>query len=361
VPNSVNSNSNAVAAAVSTTQRRALLVVGGGVLLGGCATGAKTGGRIQDLTEAPMEDAPSMPSKQQIERATTNTRSRVVILQPQEAEASRGAGLPAVAIAALEQLLGQGVEIVDRNLAGRLDAELKRAEMAGSGGTSYTGGDVADFAISLVMGVAGWSFTDNPASQSIDKKTGKMVTTPRNFTHNARSAMTIRVFEMPSLRLISSIPADSSVTLLGQAAPMGPSQGFEQMRRATQNAIAEKRGEVLNDFSPRGYVSERRVKGDLSYFRTTLGRRTGATVEQEIEIIRLQNSVDPLTKVRTVNEAVIAKGVVTDDLSDNHSYVAVKDVKEATRVRRGDVVRTKFNLSTTEKGVGILRKVGLPF
>lgn len=340
--------------------RRTLLVLGGTVFLGGCATGAKTKGAVQGMQDVPLEDAPVMPTKLQIERAMAGSRTRVVVMQPEEVVASRGAGLPAVAIATLEQMLGRGVEIVDRNVAGRLDAELKRAEMMGGGSApAYSGGDVADFAISVVMGAATWTSQEVAASQYIDKKTGKPVITPRSFTHGARSSMTVRVFEMPSLRLVSSIPMDSSVTVSGQPSPNTQAQGMELMRRATENAINENRGPVLNDFAPRGYATERRVKGDLSYFRTTLGKRTGAKIEQDIEIVRLQTSVDPLTKKRSVNEAIIAKGVVSDDIGDDHSYVAVKDAKEAARVRKGDVVRTKFDPSFFEKGGNFMKRFGL--
>lgn len=360
MPNPKVLNSIADISADQAVQRRALLVLGGAVLLGGCATGAKTKGAVLSMKDVPLDDAPVMPTQLQIERATSGSRTRVVVMQPEEVAASRGAGLPAVAIATLEQMLGRGVEIVDRNVAGRLDAELKRAEMTGSGGApAYSGGDVADYAISVVMGVSGWTSQEVPASQYKDAKTGKITYTPRSFTHGARSSMTVRIFEMPSLRLVSSIPMDSSVTLSGQTAPAGASQGMELMRRATENAINENRGPVLNEFAPRGYATERRVKGDVSYFRTTLGRRTGAKTDQDIEIVRLQNSVDPLTKKRSVNEAVIARGVVSDDIGDEHCYVAVKDAKEAARVRRGDVVRTKFDPSFLEKGGHLLKRFGL--
>ena len=339
----------ATSAAGEIRMRRTLLMLGGAAFLGGCATGSKSGGAVLSLQDAPMEDAPVMPTKLQIERAMSGRRTRVVVMQPEEAAAARGAGLPAVAVATLEHMLGAGVEIVDRSVAGRLDTELKRAEMAGSGNApAYSGGDVADYAISVVMGVAGVTSTEVPASQSVDKKTGKAVYTARSFTHRARSSMTVRVFEMPSLRLVSSVPMDSTVTALAQPSPPTPAQAFELMRKATENTINDNRGEILNDFAPRGYATERRVKGDLSYIRTTLGRRTGAKTDQEVEIVRLQTSTDPLTKKASVNEAVIATGVVSDDISDDHSYVAVTDKKEAARVRKGDIVRTKFNLSPTE-------------
>ncbi len=339
--------------------RRAVLGLGGAVLLAGCATGAKTGGGVQTMQDVPLQDAPVMPTQAQIERAMSGSRSRVVVMQPQEVAASRGAGLPAVAVATLEQMLGRGVEIVDRNVAGRLDAELKRAEMMGNGSApAYSGGDVADYAISVVMGVAGWGSQEVPASQYVDKKTGKVTYTPRSYTHSARSSMSVRIFEMPSLRLVASIPIDGSVTVSGQPSPASPSQGLDLMRRATENGINEERGPVLNEFSPRGYATERRVKGDFSYIRTTLGKRTGAQIEQEVEIVRLQNSVDPLTKKRSVTEAVIATGVVSDDIGDDHSYVAVKDAKAAGRVRRGDVVRTKFDPSILERGGHLLKRFG---
>jgi hypothetical protein len=318
--------------------RRRLVMGGMVVLLGGCA-----GTKIPPPSEWPvveMEDAEVMPGKALLE--DINRRTKVVVMQPAESPANRGAGLANIAEAALIAVCGAGsVEVVDRKVADRLDKELKLIEIQGSTSAAYSGPQVADFAITVALGTASASSKFNAASSYVDKKTGKTITTPASYTNGAESKLTVRVYELPSLRLVASIPAEGSSTVFGQNVPASQAQLVPLMQAATEDAIVSKKADVLNLFSRKGYVSERRAKDKKNIFRALISRQMGAKPGDEVEIVSLKSSVDPLTKRSTTDEAVVVSGRISDVIGEESSWIIVDDEGGAAKVRRGDIVKVK--------------------
>lgn len=323
--------------------RRWALAAGGAWVLAGCGPKVSLPKRPQEMAALPMQPADVMPK---LDQDSLSRRTRVVVLRPEDSPSARGVGLPEVAAAALESLLGAGgVEVVDRKLATKLESEIKVADMRGSGNmATYSGPEVADFAVSVVMGNASWGSEFIPAASYTDKK-GRVTNTPASHTHRGKSAMTVRIFELPSLRLLVSVPLEGTVSKVGQQSAAGPQQSAGLMRDATEDGIRDAKGPVLNEFSPKGYITERRVHEKVSYFRTLLSKQSGAQKGQSVDIFTLERSVDPLTKRATVNTVQVAKGVVSELVSDEHSYIVVDDEKAAARVRLGDIVRVKHDPS----------------
>ncbi len=321
--------------------RRLALVWGGSFLLTGCGASLTLPKRPQEMTLVNLQPADVMPK---LDGAELSRRTRVVVMPSAESSTARGAGLPNVAASALETLLGAGgVEVIDRNKGNALQDEIKLADTLSDGSApAYNGPEVADYAISVVMGTASWNTEFVPAFSYKDKE-GKAITIPASHTHSGRSGMSIRVYQLPSLRLVTSVPAQGQVKATLQDRPASQSKGVQLMQSATEDGVLRARGAVLNEFSPKGYVTERRVHEKVSYFRILLGRQTGAKSGQVVRVYTIERSTDPLTKRVTTAEAKIATGRISELVSDEYSYVVVDDEKEAARVRLGDIVRVEHD------------------
>jgi hypothetical protein len=310
-------------------RRQAVLAAGALVAVvafTGCANTKVTGGAaawpVVDLKDSDVVPANTDPSR----------RTRVVVLPSDESpSAPRGANLAATASAAVEAILGAGgVEVVERSLAGRLDQELKLAEMKGTG--AYAGPDVADYAVRVVMGPANGGSSFQPASEFKNPLNGQIVKIPAGYTHVGTSNMTLRIYQVPSLKLVESMPIEGKVSVSQQPSP-GNAIGL--VKQATEDGIKGKRSAVLNEFSPKGYITERRAKDKVSIFRVQLGKQTGAKTGDSVEIVTLQkvgNSFD---------EVVLGKGRMSDIVGNEGSWILVDDEKLASRVRKFDYVKVK--------------------
>jgi len=303
-------------------RRRAL--VGAAAMLGlaGCVSAPQV--KIDSWTTVEMKGEPNKQAG-----GDGSRRTRIVVLPSEEAAGTPGgARLAPRATAAVEQVLsGGGVEIVDRSLAGKLDGELKVAELRGSG--AYGGPDVADFVVRVKMGSARAESSYVQPSSYTDKKTGKTTTIPGGWSNTGRSNMTIEVRALPSLKLVNTIQVEGSVS---ESQQPGQGNAVAMVQSATDRGIQSKRTEVLNIFSPKGYITERRVRKDESIFRVQLGKNTGSKPGDTVEIWR-QNSYG--------DEEVVGKGEMSNLVGMEGSWMLVKDQKVANDVRHGDYVKVK--------------------
>lgn len=315
---------------------RRRLVMGGLAAVGvaglaGCQTSKIEGGAAA-WDEATLRDSDVVPASTDASR-----RTRVVVMPTDDAPATRGAGLAAVASATLEAVLGTGgVEVIDRKLADRLEQELKLAEVRGSG--AYGGPDVADFAIRVVMGNAGWNSTFVAASQYKNPLTGKIDTIPASYTHSASSAMSLKIYQLPTLKLVEQMDATGRLNNTNQQVAAGPAQAIGLMRGATEAGIRGKRNEVLNEFAPKGYITEKRVhaKEKKAIFRVQLGKNTGAKQGDKVEIWTLQKVGS------SFDEVSLGTGVMSNIIGNEGSWILVEDEKVANRVRKYDYVKVKM-------------------
>lgn len=315
----------------NAVMERRQLVLGGLAALGlvGCKNVDLKGG-AGEFSEAPLRDSDSVPASTDPSR-----RTRVVVMPTDDSPSARGAGLAAVASSTLETILGTGgVEVIDRKLADKLEQELKLAEVRGSG--SYGGPDVADYAIRVVMGTAGWNSTFVAATQYKNPLTGKIDQIPASYTHSATSSMSLKVYQLPSLKLVEQMDATGKLNLTNQQRAAFPSDAIGLMRGATDAGIKGKKNEVLNEFAPKGYITEKRVKGKEAIFRVQLGKNTGAKKGDKVEIWTLQKVGSSL------DEVSLGTGVMTNIIGNDGSWILVDDEKVAARVRKYDYVKVKM-------------------
>jgi hypothetical protein len=328
-------------------------------LLGGCASLplgtllTACGGTLDKVKVATfnspvqLPDAAIMPTTKQLEMG--DRRVRVVVFQPDDNASARGHNLPQIAVRELESQLGRTCEIVDRSLANALDKELKLAEMSTSKG--YLGPDVADFAVKLVMGVASWGAAYSQGSSYVDKKTGRtMITSRPGWTYQGRSKMTVRVYEIPSLRLVESIELEGNAQLSEQPYDLRQQAAPGLTQAATQKAVEAKSEELRNEFTPRGYITAARSNGKESIFKITMGKRAGVKPGNPVEIYTLRaGEVDLRTKKPSVEEVLIVKGKVSEQIGDSDAWITVDDAKAGAQIRRGDIVKVNFGTGFWDK------------
>ncbi len=330
-----------------TNQRRALFLRVGAfavaTVLAGCSAPPQLKDKINSFNQpVNLANAQFMPSAKQL--SNSDRRMRVVVFQPDEHPTVRGIGLPEVAVRDLENQLGKGgVEVVDRNLAASLDKELKLAEMNSSRG--YAGPDVADFAVKMVMGNASAGSRYIEASSHRDKK-GNVTYTPASWTHSGQSAMTVRVYEIPSLRLVESLDIDGNATVSDQRSDLERANWPAMMRAATQQGVRARQAKILDEFAPRGYVDSARSDGKMTIFKITLGKRSGVKPGNGVEIYSLRKSEGGLRGDAVFEEVLVAKATVSDQVADSECWVEITDEKSVKDIRRGDIARIKYDKGT---------------
>jgi hypothetical protein len=314
------------------------------LVLGGCATT-----QVDDpgsWPAVPIQKAQFMPSDEVLSDPNAiNRRTRVIVMQARDSASFRGQGLAEHASSGLEALLGSqgGVEVIDRKLGDKLDSELKLIEVRGTSAQGYSGPAVADYAVTVELGPSNFSSPFAEAVLLPQKDKPPIVLSPRGFVHTGKAAMTVRLYELPSMRLVLQEGLEGSITKNGQPIPLQGSQGLAFVRDAITDAIGDVKGKLLTELSPRGYIVDRRSKDKKSIFRALISRQTGAKQGDVVEIFSLRQNVIEIGSVRrtTSEEVRVATGRVTNNINNDFSWIIIDDEKQAAQVRQGDVVRVR--------------------
>lgn len=266
----------------------------------------------------------------------TNSRVRVLVLASEDSPSAQGADLPGIASAALENALAAGgVEVIDNALGSQLERALKFAEVMPNG--PYSGPEVADYVIRVQMGEARWNSIFEPPSSYKNPLTGRMVEVPGGYVHRAVSSMSVRIYHLPSLKLVGQYPIEGTARLTAQTDQGGPDVKLNMVREATVSGIRRYQDVLLTEFAPKGYVIEKRTKDDKAIFRVLLGKQTGAKAGERVEILT-RRSVD-----NRVESIPVGVGRLSDIASDSGSWIVVDDPKQAAAIRKFDEVRVVRN------------------
>jgi hypothetical protein len=311
--------------------------------LGGCATTTIKDDPMSWPTVS-IPKAQFMPTDDKLDPSKMG-RTRVVVMPARDSPSYRGQGLADHATAGLEQLVGSTgkVEIVDRKLTDKLDNELKLIEVQGTASAGYQGPVAADFAVTVELGPSSFNSRYAQAVTLPQKDKPPIVLTPAGFVNSAKAAMTVRVYELPSLRVVMQQAVEGTMSQAGQPVQLNPSQGLNLVRDAITDGISDVKGKLLTELSPRGYVVDRRSKDKKSIFRALISREAGARQGDTVEIFNVrQNTIELGSMRRTSFEEVrVATGKVSNLVNNDFSWIIIEDEKQAAAVRQGDVVRIR--------------------
>jgi len=233
------------------------------------------------------------------------------------------------------------VELVDRGAAVKLQQELSLVELKGDSGKTYQGPDVADVAIAGSVSSGGVSSQFSEARTSCDKK-GKCYTSPATCSYQGSVSGTMKLYELPSLKVIDSfsISGSTSYSEEGYCKSNFDKEGL--ISKAAENAPSSIKVDLLNQFSPKGYITERRNNEGKTIFLAQLGSLQGATYNLKVKLYAMRSTVNPLNGTVTNEEIYIGEGKVSDQITPNTSWILIEDKEVADQIRLGDYVKYDY-------------------
>lgn len=315
-----------------------LLVWGAGVAaVAGCSfQGPVSKDVMIQYVDAKLADAEILPATWE-----ANTRPKVLVVDGDDgvdslARQSRlGASLSQAVTLALSE---RGVEVVDNSqLSPQLAAAIRTAEALGS--SSYSGPEVAAYAIKPVVGRSEYAAPYSAPINVPDKKGNILFTIPGGFKHTAAVAATVRIYELPSMRLLTTLNVKGSASRTEAQTPANSSTGAALLRSAAAHAVANSKAALLDFFGNKGYVEAKRQheKDKKTLFRITLGSLQGLKPGDSVGLFTLRPGLDGESE-----ELLVVRARVSANILANSSWVEPEDEQKAKRVRRGDVVRPQI-------------------
>ncbi|OYY92969.1 MAG: hypothetical protein B7Y41_13670 [Hydrogenophilales bacterium 28-61-23] len=311
--------------------------------MSGCAG---TGGSLSEYTnEATLASAARMPTEADLAR---QGRAKVVVFDMEDNNLSkaRHAQAGSFLMREIEQLLGtNGIEVVDRNLANQLRDELKLAEAVGVAG--YDGPSVANYAVKPAITQAEYDLEIKPATSQTNKK-GKTVTTPASYSHSASVNVVLRVYEVPSLRLIKTLNGRGANSHKAEEAS-NRDLAVSMVREAAQKALSQVGDEFLEQFSHKGYILGRRDKGSKSIFKLSIGADQGVTAGSKVTVFNQKPSLHSITNKTVYDKVPVVEGVVFGNVTAMESWIIADDDRKAQGVLLGDLVEVTRKGSLWQK------------
>jgi hypothetical protein len=309
----------------------------------GCA-GA--GVNLASYQSAPLGQADVMPTREQL----STTRVKVVVLAADDTTVgavNREARAGEVLRRALEHEVSEGgTEIVDRTLNEKLSSEIELAIFKQKGTSG--GPEVAQYAIKGTVGNASFKSDFTAAETSVDK--GKRTTTPARCDYKTEVASSLRIYELPGLRLVSTVNAPGSATKSTETPRCDKSQDAALLREAVEKGVHKARHQLKNVFAPKGYVTEKRASdGKPAIFRVSFGATQGAMSDNKLKFYTIRKSQNALTGEVTYDEIQLGEGKVSDQVSDGSCWVVADKDETAKAIRAGDFVKIFHEKSGLEK------------
>jgi len=309
-------------------------------LMSGCATTVD----LSKFHDAELKEAEVMPNRQQLAQG----RMKVVVFEADEGKNANAINAhlgETFAKAVEKELTAAGTEVVDRGMAAKLKSELRLAESRGAG--NYKGPEVAQYMVRGKLSSAEYMNTFHDAS-SYNDKDGKYHYTPAYYEHVGTIGGAIDVFELPTLRLVTTFNIEGSASVQDQLTWANwfggrPTEaGALLLRNATFEALHRQSAELKNIFAPKGYVVEHRSDGKKSIFKVMMGRSQGLKAEDKVVIYSLRHKTNALTGKDQMDEIPVVVAKVSDQVGGEESWVVPDSNDAAAQVKLGDFVKVQY-------------------
>ena len=324
---------------------------------------------FNDYHPQPLPKSAFMPSPDLV----AGKAYKVVVfnLDEDNNEIAKQAGLGKAMTVNVENILTSNnlAQLVDRNIASKLEKEIALAEMNQSGG--YKGPEVADYAISGSISNA--SFTKKYSSGTFSfSRDGRIVRVPPKFTYSSEVDGNVKIYELPSMTVAASfelkgkktrtenVQADNNISVMG-VVDFGGTQnkGVDRddnlLRKAGEEAVELITYDVKNFLARRGYILEKRAIDDKqAIFKINLGKDDGIAAGDVLEVVGKYDVENQLTEQGEIEKRIIATGKVSDKIDPKSAWIVLDNKKDIDSVRLGDVVQLKYKR-------GFWNKVGKSF
>ncbi|WP_027367610.1 hypothetical protein [Desulfocurvibacter africanus] len=321
-----------------------LMIMGLCLSLAGCAP---TISNLAEYRAIPLSQADYLPSVEQLK--TQKIKIVVFPLSEGATHMAKRSNLGTVTAETIESKLSGGtVEIVDRQSAKKLQQEVMLSEITNQG--TYNGPEVADFAISgnIDKATFGYQYT---AAYTYRDSQGKTYDYPAAYHFSAIVSGKIKIFQLPSLKVVKTITFTDSVGMSEDAHDrvITGRTGTALVIQAATDAIHSARFELKNFFAKKGYVLEKRAKkNDKAIYKVNLGTEDGLKTGDVCQIYTLSKSVNALTREESTEEFLLGEGKVSNQMGANYSWLVVRDSDLQSPIRLGDYVKAKYSKSLLE-------------
>ena len=266
-----------------------------------------------------------------------------------------GASMTLVQQDLLRVLDEAGARVVDRSLD---DLRSVRREIsAQSKRRRGTGMDVNWVLISRMARYEHSAHYDPPSGMFKSKE--ELIAEPGTCTHTALVEVDIKAIVLPTddvaratftLKNSHEIEQDD----FEESCPFDGAHKQALLDETLAEALPCLTVPLKNQFAPRGYIEEHRVSsaGDTHIFKTSLGKRNGARPGLELSVFRVQYMTTRDGR-QDREEHRIGKALITDQIGNDYSWVAVNPNDLEQQILAGDLVRAVYEESlATDLGLG---------
>ncbi|CAN2043747.1 conserved hypothetical protein [Candidatus Magnetomoraceae bacterium gMMP-1] len=307
--------------------------------LTGCAGLSFNIGPIEAFSPINLERSEVMPSQSELR----SSRYKVAVLTSDHngIKAAENAKLGQTVATSIEGLLRGNVELISRERSAKLKREILLAEERGVG--DWEGDSLADYVIYSKITNASLNHKFQEASSWTDDE-GKKYYIPPEFTYTANVAGSIKIYKIPEMNVLKVINFDDNAQRYEETRSSRTHRRRDDnliIKAAKDAIIHQAKFDIINFFSPKGYILRARKKGSTYIFETTLGRDK---VKQgdKVQIFTSKMDRHPLSGKYEKIETIVADGKVSEHTGNSRSWIIVNKQDNGVRVRVGDYVKVKI-------------------
>ncbi|MCV6608225.1 MAG: hypothetical protein OIF32_08440 [Campylobacterales bacterium] len=333
--------------------KKTLLALGiGGLILSGCGTAIKN---VNAYKKDILKPTKFMPSKDIL---SGKSLPKVIImdLDDSSSKTARQASLGKSMAGDIDSQLtkGKSADILKRVKKTNITEELKLAELSDA-----MGGDELNSANYIIGGKINSSSFKHEfvAKKGYYSKNG-YVSVPAKFFYTAEVKGQVKIYQLPSLKVVGSFDFDDNKQRTEQAPTsffgFGKTDTSHKVTRddgmirgAGSDAVNSLRLPLKNFFARKGYIFEKRSKDDDVIVKVSLGSKNGAKEGEKVFFYTQEESGNPLTGETYLETIKIAEGVISDQVRPETSWIIIKEVYSGKELRAGDYMKIEY-----EKEVG---------
>jgi DNA-binding transcriptional ArsR family regulator len=312
----------------------------------GCGTAIK----LSDYKATPMKKTKYMPSLKVLEN---NQLPKVIItdIDNNNITLAQQSSLGSAMANEFNSILSnaKSVDIIKRVVTANYEKILSQ-EIAASELSKELGTDVgqADFIITGKLSNATYKhiFTEG-MHYIVTKKNGKKEKrySPPSMKYYSCVSGNLKILELPNLKESNSISFEGCNSM--QTDVRG-SWDFQKrndslVRDAGLRSAQNIQNSLKNFFSKKGYIYEMKNDGDKIIIKTMLGSNYGAKEGEDVVIYSIKDSINTLTNKTIKTDIKIAKGVISNQITQNSSWIIIDKIFDNKKIQMGDFVKIKYN------------------
>jgi hypothetical protein len=176
------------------------------------------------------------------------------------------------------------------------------------------------------------------------KEGSKTLYQPPVINYKACAIGNIKIFSLPDLSEAKSIEFNecSSDSQEARSPKDARLKNDGLVRSAGEEAADTAKYDLKNFFVKKGYIYEMKKDDDKVIVKTTLGSKFGAKEGEEVYLYAVEDLYNSLTDSTKKIETKIGKGVVSDQVNNDFSWIIVKEMYNGKSINAGDYIKIQY-------------------